>query len=194
MMREHDRASMGYASGGALARGNPGGISSLAMARHVCRARVLHVMPVHVRLIKALGKALGMAFAMTLGVALAACGPIVYVGDVTHHAADAVDEARAAHADKYAPYWWTRATQYLAKAREIAAYADFQGANRFGRLATEAANKATEEAQIAEKDPSKRPLEDHPGIAPAKEPSGSHPVPAKDPPPPSRVAPAKDAP
>ena len=152
-------------------------ISSPAMARCVCRVRILHVMLV-----------------MVLGGVLAGCGPIVYVGEVTHHASDAVDAARAAHADKYAPYWWTRATQYLAKAREIAAYADFQGANRFGRLATEAANKATEEALIAEKDPSKRPPDDHPGVAPAKDPPGAQAVPAKDPPPPSRVAPAKDAP
>src|SRR5581483_12370137 len=74
------------------------------------------------------------------------CGPIEYVSEV-HHASDAVDTARAAHAEQNAPYWWTRATQYLQKAREVAAYADFQGANRFSRLATEAAEKATAEAQ-----------------------------------------------
>jgi hypothetical protein len=146
---------------------------------------------------------------LVLGGMLAGCGPIVYVSEVTYHASDAVDAAKAAHADKYAPYWWTRATQYLAKAREIAAYADFQGANRFGRLATEAANKAKEEAEamIAEQDPSKRPLDEHPGIAPAKDPGspgseaepprsttpgGPRAVPAKKPA--SRVAPAKDAP
>ena len=160
------------------------------MARCVWRMRILHVMLV-----------------LVLGGMLAGCGPIVYVSEVTHHASDAVDAAKAAHADKYAPYWWTRATQYLAKAREIAAYADFQGANRFGRLATEAANKAKEEAMIAEQDPSKRPLDEHPGIAPAKDPGGpgseagpprsttrggSRAVPAKEPA--SRVAPAKDAP
>lgn len=152
------------------------------MARRERRVPTLHVMLV-----------------LALGAVLAGCGPIVYVSEVTHHASDAVDAARAAHADKYAPYWWTRATQYLAKARAIAAYADFQGANRFGRLATEAANKATEEAMIAEQDPSKRPLDDpagdHPGVAPAKDP-GARAVPAKEPDPqklPSRVAPAKDA-
>jgi len=146
------------------------------MARRVCRLRILHLMLVQV-----------------LAGVLAGCGPIVYVSEVTRHASDAVDAARAAHADKYSPYWWTRATQYLARAREIAPYADFQGANRFGRLATEAANRATEEAQIAEKDPSKRPLEDHPDTAPAKDSPGSHVAPAKEPPG-SRVAPAKDAP
>ena len=108
--------------------------------------------------------------AVALGVlaGLAGCGPIVYVGEVTRNASDAVAAARAAHADTYAPYWWTRATEYLHKAREVAAHADFQGANRFGKLATEAANRATEEARIAARDPSKRPSDAKPDVAPAK--------------------------
>ena len=150
-------------------------ISSQPMDRRVCRLRIPPLMLV-----------------VVLAGMLAGCGPIVYVSEVTRHASDAVDAARAAHADKYAPYWWTRATQYLAKAREIAPYADFQGANRFGRLATQAADKATEEAQIAEKDPSKRPLDlhpdVHPDVVPAKDPPDARPAPAKDPAP----APAKD--
>jgi sRNA-binding protein len=95
---------------------------------------------------------------------LCSCGPIAYVNEVTREAADAVDEAKAAQADKYAPYYWTRATQYLHKAREDAAHADFQGANRFGRLASEAAKKAAEEAMLA----SKKPAKDSGGVAPAK--------------------------
>lgn len=82
-------------------------------------------------------------------VAASACGPIVYVNDVTRRASTSVDEARAAQADKHSPYYWTRATQYLRQAKVLAAHADFQGANRFGRLATEAAEKATAEAQAA---------------------------------------------
>ncbi len=118
-------------------------------------------------------------------IATASCGPIAYVNQVTRTASTAVDEARAAEADKYAPYWWTRATQYLRKAREVAAHADFQGANRFGRLATESAEQATEEAAIAKRDPSKRPLELDPTVVPAKD---ARPA-ATD-----GVAPAKDAP
>lgn len=86
---------------------------------------------------------------------LAACGPIAYVNEVTRRADDAVAAARLAEADKNAPYWYTRATQYLHKARENAARADFQGANRFGRLAAEAA----EQAIVDGKDPSKRPID-----------------------------------
>lgn len=111
-----------------------------------------------------------------LWLGLVACGPIEYVNDVTRKASDRVEAAKAAEADKYAPYYWTRAKEYLAKARERAAYADYQGANRFGRLASEAADLAEQEAVGAKKDPSKRlqgPLpakakEDDP-LAPAKD-------------------------
>ncbi|MCW5807079.1 MAG: DUF4398 domain-containing protein [Deltaproteobacteria bacterium] len=95
------------------------------------------------------------------------CGPIVYVNDVTRKASDAVDEARAAEADKYAPYYWTRAVEFLRQARTIAAHADFQGANRYGRLATEAAELAVQEANEVKKDPSKVKGA-RPDVAPAK--------------------------
>jgi hypothetical protein len=123
---------------------------------------------------------MGRMFAVVLIVVTTACGPIAYVNEVTRRASTAVDAAHAAQADKYAPYYWTRATQYLHQARVKAAASDFEGANRFGRLATEAAEKAVVEATIAEKDPSKRPLElqKTKGVAPAK----------------GEIAPAKDEP
>ncbi len=77
--------------------------------------------------------------------AAAACGPVGYVSKV-RGAATAVDEARAVNAAKYAPYEWTRAVEYLHAARAEAAMADFQAANRFGRLAAEAASKAKTDA------------------------------------------------
>ena len=117
---------------------------------------------------------------LALAIVTTACGPIAYVNEVTRHASDSVEAARQVQADKYAPYWWTRATQYLHQAREKAAHSDFQGANRFGRLAAEAGDKARDEAIVAAKDPSKRPLEQGPPVAPAKD-SGA-------------VAPAKDTP
>jgi hypothetical protein len=122
--------------------------------------------------------------------ALAACGPVAYVGQVTFKADGAVDEARRAHAEQFSPYWWTRANQYLRMAREVAGHADYQGANKFGRLAAEAAEKAKEEAEIGARDPSKLPyidLEKEKGrknTLPAK--GGAEPAPAKD------VAPAKE--
>lgn len=120
---------------------------------------------------------LGLVVLLILG----ACGPIAYVNEVTRKASDSVDAARAAEADKYSPYYWTRATQYFHQARVLAAHADFQGANRFGRLASEAADKAIVEAAEAKKDPSKRPLEPGKTLAPAKEDTGG-------------VAPAKETP
>jgi len=158
-------------------------ISSAAMRRCVCRACVVHATSAMLVLLLA-GTALG-------------CGPITYVGDVAHRASDAVDAARAAQAEKYAPYWWTRATEYLHKAREVAAHADFQGAQRFGRLAAEAANQAAIDARLAAKDPSKRPRDLVPDVAPARTtdapiapPRDLPAAPAKNPPTPAKAAPA----
>ncbi len=125
-----------------------------------------------------------VAVVLTLGGlgGLGACGPIAYVNQVTRKASDSVELARAAEADKYAPYWWTRATEYLHKARELAAHADFQGANRFGRLASESGDKAAAEAAIAKQDPSKRPVDFTPPLS------------VTPPPPVTPTAPAKDTP
>jgi sRNA-binding protein len=111
---------------------------------------------------------------------LAGCGPVAYVSQVTFDADNAVAAARASNAAKYSPYWWTRATQYLHMAREVAAHADFQGANHFGRLATEAAVNARAEAEQAAKA----------GPVPAKVDTGSDVAPAKD----DAPVPAKDTP
>jgi sRNA-binding protein len=117
----------------------------------------------------------------------AGCGPIAYVKGVTYNADDAVESARAAQADKYSPYYWTRATQYLHMSREVAAHADFQGANKFGRLAAEAAKLAEEEAR----DPNKRPVNPN-DVAPAKAKDDA--APEKPNPNHKDLAPAKDAP
>lgn len=113
--------------------------------------------------------------------ALAACGSAEYIRG---NAATQLEAARAVEADKYAPYHWTRAKEYLRKSRERAAYADFQGANRFEKLAKEAAELAEQMAIAAKKDPSKRPLDLQPDVAPAKTTDK----------PDEPVAPAKDAP
>jgi hypothetical protein len=121
-------------------------------------------------------------------IALCACGPVAYVGNVTFHADGEIQKARELHADKFSPYYWTRANQYLHMARDVAAHADFQGANRFGRLAAEAAVKAQEEAELGAKDPSKLPYIDLDKDTQPKSP-GKDVAPAKDG---GGVAPAKD--
>jgi hypothetical protein len=89
----------------------------------------------------------GRALALALVLAAAGgCGPIEYVNQVTRKASTSVEAARAAEADKYSPYYYTLAKEYLHKAREEAASADYQAANRFGQRAEEAADKARAEA------------------------------------------------
>jgi hypothetical protein len=107
-----------------------------------------------------------------LAALLCACGPIEYVNQVTRRADSAVAAARVAEAETYSPYWWTRATEYLRQARVEAAAADFQAANRFGRLATEAAEKARAEALRAAADPDFRERQlPPPAPAPAPRPA-----------------------
>jgi len=128
---------------------------------------------------------------LLLCVALAACGPISYIGE-SRQADKALALARAANAETYAPYWWWRAVTYLHEARLIAGYSDYQGATRFARLATDAASHAESEAILVAKDPSKGPIDPATGKpatgAPPAAPKGGI-APAKD-----GVAPAKDAP
>lgn len=118
--------------------------------------------------------------ALTLASGAAACGPVAYINQVTRDASTKVDRAKALEADKYSPYWWTRATTYLRMAREVAAHADFQGANRFGRLSAEAAQKAADESEVAAKDPTKRPVNPTKELAPAKDSDKDAVAPAKE--------------
>jgi hypothetical protein len=91
------------------------------------------------------------------------------VSQVTREASAKVERARSLGADKHSPYWWTRATTYLRMAREVAAHADFQGANRFGRLSAEAADQAADQARLSGGDTTKRPVEPARALAPAKD-------------------------
>ena len=86
---------------------------------------------------------LKLASAALAALLLLGCGPIEYVNQVTRRASSDVERAKEARADKWAPYEYTLAVEYLHKAREEASFADFQAANRFGRRAAEAAVLAT---------------------------------------------------
>jgi hypothetical protein len=103
-----------------------------------------------------------------IALALAAgCGPVAYINQVPRDASGKVDRATSLDAAKWSPYWYTRAVTYLRMAREVAAHADYQGANRFGRLSSEAAEKAiadSEGKQAGVNPPSTRET-----VAPAKE-------------------------
>jgi hypothetical protein len=70
------------------------------------------------------------------------CGPIEYINQVGSKAASAVSAAKLASADRYAPYEYTAAEEYLRKAREEAGHAEYQDAIDYGRKSEELANKA----------------------------------------------------
>lgn len=82
------------------------------------------------------------ALALGLAMAVGACGPIQYIAQVPRGAAVDLEAAKAANADKYAPYEYTSAVEYLHKAREEEGYADHQAAVHFGKIAQDMAQKA----------------------------------------------------
>jgi hypothetical protein len=86
-----------------------------------------------------------------LGVLLVACGPVDYLSTVSLKATRAIAEARTANAERLAPYEYWSAVEYLRMAKEMAAYADYLIANRYGeeaaKMATEARRLAAEKAQ-----------------------------------------------
>ena len=74
-----------------------------------------------------------------------------------------LDGAEAAEADKYAPYEYTKAQQYLHKAREEQGYADFGPAIEYAFSAQEYAElgrkKADEAKSLAQPPPASAPVE-----------------------------------
>lgn len=105
------------------------------------------------------------------------CGSVIYVNQVTRKASTSVEAAKAAEADVYAPYHYTLAVHYLRKSREEAAAADFQAANRFGRMSYKAAETARElavERAANPRDTSWKPPPGTPGY------DGTAPAPAPD--------------
>ena len=85
------------------------------------------------------GQLLGLVL---LAAAASSCGPIEYLSQVSNRATSAVAAAKAANAERYAPYEYTCAVEYLHKAREEAAYAQYQDAIEYGRKSEAMANRA----------------------------------------------------
>jgi hypothetical protein len=75
------------------------------------------------------------------GALLSGCGPVEYINQVGVKAAGAVSAAKLAQADRYAPYEFTAAEEYLHKAREEASYAEYEDAIDYGIKAEELADK-----------------------------------------------------
>ncbi len=89
-----------------------------------------------------MGLAYRLLCATGVVLALQGCGPIQYVDTVTRKASSSVEAAKAVNADKYAPYYYTLAVEYLHRAKHEAAHSDYQAANRFGRKSREAGDMA----------------------------------------------------
>ena len=86
---------------------------------------------------RCVGPALALASA-----ALAGCGPVEYISQVSNRAAAAVSAAKLAQADRYAPYEYTAAEEYLHKAREEGGYSQYEDAIEYGHRAEDLANRA----------------------------------------------------
>jgi hypothetical protein len=94
------------------------------------------------------------------------CGPIEYLNQVGYKAAGAVAAAKRAQADRYAPFEYTAAEEYLHKAREEAGYSQYETSLQYGRQAEEMANRARAIA-ITATTTSPSPAAPNPAAAPA---------------------------
>lgn len=70
------------------------------------------------------------------------CGPVEYLNQVSGKASGAVAAAKRENAERFAPYEYTTAVEYLHKAREEGGYAEYQNAIAYGRHAEEMAIRA----------------------------------------------------
>lgn len=93
----------------------------------------------------------GAMVLVLVGLVLASCGPVESTA-VINDARVALAGARAADGERYAPYEYESAEQYLEKAREERGYADFQVAITYARKAREMARQAQAKAQKAVRD------------------------------------------
>ena len=113
----------------------------------------------------------------------AACGPVQSM-TVIWEASAQIEGARAAEAQKYAPYEFVTAEAFLDKALEEQSYADFEPAIDFGTKAREMAKKALELSERATtKAPADKPVEPPPTLdATARAAFGKRPTPPALPP------------
>jgi Domain of unknown function (DUF4398) len=109
-----------------------------------------------------------------------ACGPVQYIAQVPRGAVLDLEAAKAANADKYAPYEYTSAVEYLHKAREEEGYADHQAAVHFGKIAQEMAQKARQIA-LAQAASGSPPPAPPPGDSENENPVAPPPAPPRNP-------------
>jgi hypothetical protein len=107
------------------------------------------------RYLRAGARALGATGALVACLsAPVGCGPVEYLNQVSSKASNAVAAAKQANADRFAPYEYTAAVEYLHKAREEGGYAEYQIAIEYGRRAEDFATRAR---AIADEKGARRP-------------------------------------
>src|SRR4029077_4384141 len=106
-------------------------------SRSIDRHRTSCYRPPRLRILRCVPTVAVLAVAPLLG-----CGPVEYISQVGNKAASAVSAAKLAQADRYAPYEYTAAEEYLHKAREEAGYSEYQDAIDYGKKAEDLANRA----------------------------------------------------
>lgn len=96
-------------------------------------------------------KQLLVSSVLVAAVVVSGCGPIQSTSYLLD-AEVAIQSAKTAGADKYAPYEYTSALLYIHKAREEVGYSDFEVAVNFAQKASRYANEAREKAMSLAKD------------------------------------------
>jgi hypothetical protein len=79
------------------------------------------------------------------------CGPFGYLKKVATDASQAVAEAEASEAEKYAPYEYWGAVAYLEQAKVLMGYSEYERSFDFGERAKQLANEAKVKAQRVKK-------------------------------------------
>lgn len=87
------------------------------------------------------------AIAATLLAALAACGSVGASTAITDATRD-LNEAKSQKADTFAEYFYTRAEVYLQKAKKLNGMGQYQVAQEYARVSSEASAKSTDLARI----------------------------------------------
>ena len=114
-----------------------GSLRPIGLTRAIDRSRTSCYRPPRLRILRCFPTVAVLAVVPLLG-----CGPVEYISQVGNKAASAVSAAKLAQADRYAPYEYTAAEEYLHKAREEAGYAEYQDSIEYGRRAEDLANRA----------------------------------------------------